>query len=211
MSPRELGGLVITPGQGADISVIRMHTAAGCPNESDGYYAKMTGKGFPADGQIITATTDVGLSHTAGFDVYLAQTLKDFAADNNTVLQGKYGITVRCVDSFSQAVQGEFTASLEFGGPTKYAAVGAAKGPDRIPASPAPPGPETLVAPPPPVGSTVASEPPTAAASAQAVEAKHSSSWFPILIVVAFVVVLAAVVTATVVIRRRARKESADA
>ena len=203
MSPSELGGLVITPGQGQDISSVRMHTSGGCPTAADAYYAVLRGKGFPQDGQIVTATTDVGLSHTAGFDVYLAQTLRDFAADNKTILQGKYEVIVRCIESFSQTSHGEFTASLEFGSPTKYAAVGPAKGPDRVPEAPNPTLAEAEPAPPPPAPSTtVASMAPPSAAPIQA--APHDSgSVLPIIVLAGFAVAVAVVIGTTAVLRRR--------
>src|SRR5438045_7090930 len=74
-----IGGLIVTPGAGQDVSSIRMHTAAGCPEGADAYYATLRGKGMPQQGQIVISNTDVGMSHTAGFDVFLAQTLRDFA------------------------------------------------------------------------------------------------------------------------------------
>ncbi|WP_410597422.1 hypothetical protein [Amycolatopsis sp. lyj-23] len=131
-----LGGLVITPGEGQDAATIRMHTSSGCPADADAYFATLRGKGMPADGQIVVATTDVGLSHDGGFDVFLAQTLRDFAADNKTTLSGQYDVAVHCIDSFSQQSKGEFTAALKFDTPVKYAALGAAKGPSRVPETP---------------------------------------------------------------------------
>jgi hypothetical protein len=145
-----IGGLVITPGQGQDAASIRMRTSGGCPADADAYYATMRGKGMPAEGQIVVANTDAGLSHAAGFEVFLAQTLRDFAADNKTTLSGKYDIALYCIDSFSQENKGEFTAALTFDSPVNYAALGAAKGPDRVPESPAPAPPQTSVAPPAP-------------------------------------------------------------
>jgi hypothetical protein len=209
VSQPELGGLVITPGQGADVSVVQMRTSGGCPKEADAYYAFMKGKGFPADGQIITATTDVGLSHTGAFDVFLAQTLRDFAADNKSTLQGKYEIKVRCIDSFSQNSFGDFGATLNFGTPNAYAAVGAAKGPDRIPDKALPvieerPPPAPPAVAPPAVAPTVESSQPAAAIKA----APQESNLLPFLILAGFVVALAAVILATVVLRKRAKRGS---
>ena len=145
-SAAPLGGLVITPGQGQDAASIRMRTSGGCPADADAYYATIRGKGMPADGQIVVGNTDVGLSHSAGFDVFLAQTLRDFAADNKATLSGKYDIALYCIDSFSQENKGEFTAALKFDSPVAYAAIGAAKGPDRVPESPVPAPPTTPAA-----------------------------------------------------------------
>jgi hypothetical protein len=212
VSPRELGGLVITPGQGADISTVRMHTGGGCPAEADAYYAVLKGKGFPAEGQIITATTDVGMSHTAGFDVYLGQTLGDFAADNKTTLQGKYEVNVQCIDSFSQNSFGQFSASLEFGSATKYTAVGAAKGPDRIPDPPKQtiveePPPAAPAAPPPTATSTVATQ--EQAAAIQPAPESFGSLW-PMLVLAGFAVAVIIMFTAAIVHRRRGKNEGQD-
>ncbi|WP_326837818.1 hypothetical protein VSH64_23555 [Amycolatopsis rhabdoformis] len=218
-----IGGLVVTPGEGQDASSIRMHTSTGCPAEADAYYASLRGKGMPAAGQVVVANTDVGLSHTSGFDVFLAQTLKDFAEDNGTTLSGTYDVTLYCIDSFSQQSKGEFTAELKFDGPVKYAALGAAKGPNRAPDTPssAPPPssakPSTPAAPPrtsagstpvPLPGTGSSGEPPASAPAAEAVAAKADS---PTTLVGAFALVagvglvVATVALAAWVVRRRAR------
>jgi len=122
-----IGGLIIHPGQSLDIESIRVHTSAGCPRQADAYYAMVTGYGFPPDGQVVTPNTAAGMSHTAGFDVYFQQTMKDFATANNTTLQGEYQVTVYCIDSFALNSFGEFTGAMRFTTPTEYEAIGAAK------------------------------------------------------------------------------------
>src|SRR5215470_1922328 len=129
-----IGGLIVVPGESSDLAAIRVRTSAGCPAQADAYYATIHGRGLPQQGQVITANTAAGLSHTAGFDVYFALTMKDFADDNHIVLGGRYDITVLCIDSFSQQSYGEFTGSLQFSNPTRYEAIGAAK-----PVGPPPP------------------------------------------------------------------------
>src|SRR5262245_62961944 len=74
-----IGGLVIYPGKSLDIASIRVHTAGGCPQRADAYYARATGFGFPPAGQIVAPNSAAGMSHTSGFDVYFLQTMKDFA------------------------------------------------------------------------------------------------------------------------------------
>ncbi|HEX6356002.1 hypothetical protein [Actinophytocola sp.] len=118
---------MIVPGDSSDLAAIRVRTSGGCPAQADAYYARAVGHGFPAEGQLVTPNTSAGLSHTAGFDVYFAQTMKDFAADNNTTLSGRYDVTVYCVDSFTLTSYGEFTGALEFTTPTAYSALGDAK------------------------------------------------------------------------------------
>lgn len=122
-----IGHVVIVPGDSIDLAAIRIRTSGGCPAPADAYYARAHGHGFPAEGQLVTPNTSAGLSHTAGFDVYFAQTMKDYADDNNTTLTGRYDITVYCVDSFTLVSYGEFTGSLRFTTPTKYTALGSAK------------------------------------------------------------------------------------
>ncbi|WP_433830266.1 hypothetical protein ACQP2E_10395 [Actinoplanes sp. CA-015351] len=78
------GTLGFTPAASIDTAAIVMTTSAGCPAPADSFHAVARGHGFPADGQIVTAPTAAGLSRTSAFDVYFAQTMKDFAADNHT-------------------------------------------------------------------------------------------------------------------------------
>jgi hypothetical protein len=114
------GSLEVTPAASIDTAPIRVHTSAGCPGRADGYYATARGHGFPADGQIVTTPTAAGMSHRAGFDVYFAQTMKDFAADNHTTLAGRYEVTVSCVETFTRTVFAEFAGSLTFVTPGTY-------------------------------------------------------------------------------------------
>lgn len=129
-----IGGIIIIPGIGTDLDPIRLRTSAGCPAQADAYYASMYGHGLPPNGQIITATIQAGLSHSIGFDVYVALVMRDYANNNHTTLAGRYDITVYCIDRLTQKSYGEFTGSLEFTTPTTYQAIGAAK-----PAGPPPP------------------------------------------------------------------------
>ncbi|GLZ40999.1 hypothetical protein [Actinokineospora sp. NBRC 105648] len=128
-SADRLGGLLVTPGESVDQVPVRLTTEKGCPQGTTGYLATMRGHGL--EDVVIVPTSDVLLSHNKGFVVPVANTFRDYADENKTTLQGRYDITLRCIDSFSQQVFGEFTASVEFTGPARYAAVGAAKGPPR--------------------------------------------------------------------------------
>ena len=122
------GAVLVIPGDGADIASIRLRTSAGCPQQSKAYYARMWGQGFPEAGQVITANTAAGLRHDTGFDVYLSQTMKDFAAlAGGITLGGTYKISVYCIDKFPSQVHAEFTGSLEFTTPATFRALGASK------------------------------------------------------------------------------------
>ena len=155
-----IGGIIVIPDSGTDLTAIRLRTTAGCPAKADAYYATMKGHGFPPDGQIVTSNISAGLSHSFGFDVYVAQIMRDFAAQNHTTLSGRYDITVLCIDSFTVNSYGEFTGSLEFTSPTAYGAIGAAKliGPplalaaDGSALAPAPAPPSAPAPPPAPAG-----------------------------------------------------------
>ena len=122
-----IGGVLIIPGTGSNLDPIRLRTSTGCPAQANAYYATMRGHGFPADGQIITSNIEVGMSHTAGFDVYVALVMRDYADKNHTTLAGRYDLTVYCISDLTQESFGEFTGSLEFTSPTAYQAIGAAK------------------------------------------------------------------------------------
>jgi hypothetical protein len=123
-APPPAGGLTFYPSASIDTASIKVHTPAGCPARADTYYAVVHGHGFPARGQVVTTPTAAGMSRTEGFDVYFAQTMKDFATDNRTTLKGRYDVAVYCMDSFVGTKYAEFTGALTFSTPTKYRASG---------------------------------------------------------------------------------------
>jgi hypothetical protein len=172
-----IGGLIVIPGTGNDLTAIRLRTSAGCPAKATAFYATMRGHGFPPDGQIITVNTKAGMSHSFGFDVYVALIMRDYAKDNHTTLGGRYDITVYCVNRLTLQSYGEFTGSLEFINPTTYQAIGAAKptgppppplalagdGSALVPAAAAPPaGTPPLAGPPSRAAASQPAPPPTA-------------------------------------------------
>jgi hypothetical protein len=87
-----IGGVIVISGTGTDLTAMRLRTSAGCPAEATAFYAKMRGHGFPPDGQVTTANTRAGISHTIGFDVYVALIMRDYATRNHTTLGGRYDI-----------------------------------------------------------------------------------------------------------------------
>jgi hypothetical protein len=141
------GSLTFFPSASIDLAAIKARTSAGCPDQADSYFAVVKGHGFPADGQIVTTPTAAGMSHTASFDVFFAQTMKDFATDNRTTLKGKYDVAVYCIDSFLGTKFAEFTGSLTFTSPTKFKASGQ-NTTTSAPAAPAPTQPRAAAAPP---------------------------------------------------------------
>lgn len=165
-----IGGVIVIPGTGNDLTAIRLRTSAGCPAKVTAFYAKMRGHGFPPDGQVITANTKAGMSYSFGFDVYVALIMRDYATENHTTLGGRYDITVYCVNRLTLQSYGEFTGSLEFTNPTTYQAIGAAK-----PTGPPPPplalaGDGSALAPAaaaPPVGTPQLAGPPSRSAVGQ--------------------------------------------
>lgn len=122
-----IGGVIIIPGAGTDLDPIRLRTSGGCPKPANAYYARMRGHGLPPEGQIITANTKAGVSHGNGFDVYVALIMRDYAKRYNATLDGRYDLTVYCINRLTVQSYGEFTGSLEFTSPTTYQAIGAAK------------------------------------------------------------------------------------
>ncbi|PZS33453.1 MAG: hypothetical protein DLM61_05070 [Pseudonocardiales bacterium] len=166
----QIGGVIVIPSSGSDLTAIRVRTSAGCPAKADAYIARMKGHGFPPDGEIVTSTISAGMSHSIGFDVYFAVTMSDFAQLNHTTLSGRYDITVLCIDSFTTQSYGEFTGSLQFTSPTHYEALGTAKPTGSPPPPLALAGDGSAVAPaaaPPPAGRPSVAGPPTSAAHGQ--------------------------------------------
>ena len=151
------GTLTFFPSNSIAEASIKARTSAGCPDQADSYLAMAKGHGFPAAGQIITAPTAAGLSHTDGFDVYFAETMKDFAADNHTTLKGRYDVAVYCVDSFLGTKFAQFTGTLTFSSPTRYQA----SGPNTMGAAPA--AAPTVATAPAPAAAPPSALPPTAA------------------------------------------------
>ncbi|GIF96731.1 Ig-like domain-containing protein [Catellatospora citrea] len=116
-----LGTLTLIPASGTDLTAPRVHTAAGCPSDADGYYAKVYGPGAFDPGAVVTTTTDVNLSHSAGFDVQIADNVRDVAVDlGTTVVPGEYAYEVACVDTFLGDVKGTFVGRFWFTSPTAY-------------------------------------------------------------------------------------------
>jgi hypothetical protein len=122
-----IGGLIVIPGSGSDVSAMRVRTSAGCPAKADGFYATMKGPGFSPAGQIVTSNTRAGLSHSFGFDAYFMLIPRDYAKRNHATLGGRYDITVSCIDSFTMQDYRDFTGSIDFTSATHYEALGAAK------------------------------------------------------------------------------------
>lgn len=118
------GSLTFFPSASIDTAAIKAQTSAGCPEPADSFFAVAKGHGFPAAGQIVTTPTAAGMSRTEGFEVYFAETMKDFAVDNRTTLKGRYDIAVYCVDSFLGTKYAQFTGTLTFATPTKFRASG---------------------------------------------------------------------------------------
>ena len=158
------GTLAFFPSNSIAEASIKARTSAGCPDQADSYLAVAKGHGFPANGQIITAPTAAGLSHTEGFDVYFAETMKDFAADNHTTLKGRYDVAVYCVDSFLGTKFAQFTGTLTFSSPTRYKA----SGPNTMSSTPA----ATATTAPP----TAAAQPPAAATTQEQPESAEPSA-----------------------------------
>lgn len=227
-----IGGVIIIPGTGTDLSPIRLRTSTGCPTRAGAYYATMRGHGFPPDGQIITSKTEAGLSTSTRFDVYVALILRDYAAENHTTLAGRYDIKVHCTGSLALESYGEFTGSLEFTSPTTYQAIGTAK----PPASPPPPwpmvgddpvevldpaSPPTAPVPAPgqpapspatqaPIGQESGADPPVPSPAGQLASQRNDVTvqGVPWLVVVLASVVLVALVAAVVVRQIRKRRSS---
>jgi hypothetical protein len=125
----EIGTLTFAPTAGPDTASITVSTSAGCPAAADAYLARAFGHGFPTAGQVVTGNTDAGLSHTTGFDAHFGQTMKDYAADNNTTLEGTYNVTVSCINSFDLTSLGDFTGSMVFSDATHWVSAGASGSP----------------------------------------------------------------------------------
>jgi hypothetical protein len=207
-----IGGVIVIPGTGTNLDPMRLRTSAGCPAQANAYYASMRGHGLSPDGQIITAPIQAGLSHSSGFDVYVALVMRDYANNNNTTLAGRYDITVYCIDQLTQNDYGEFTGSLRFTSPSTYEAIGAAK-PVGSPPAPlplagvgldlAPASPPTRSAPPDPPAQSPAQSPAEQLASQRNVGTIQGVPWLILVLVGAVLGALVAAIATTQMAKRR--------
>ena len=132
--------LTFNPATGTDVIVPKVHTAGPCPELADGYVANITGPGLFHDPFLITEPQDVNLSHTAGFDVQLGNSLLDATRDlgGTAVEPGYYKVTVTCWDSFTFQVYQTFEGYWHFTDAHTYQT-----GPKVYPGSPDEPSPST--------------------------------------------------------------------
>ncbi|WP_026421379.1 hypothetical protein [Actinokineospora inagensis] len=220
-SADKLGGLLVTPGESVDLVPMRLKTDKGCPAGATGYLATINGHGL--DNVIVVPTSDVLLSHTQGFMVPVANTLHDYAEDNHTTLQGRYDVTLKCIDAFSQQDFGDFTASIDIPAAGRYAAVGAAKGPPRntepiIPPElglsteagppPAQQAPQSGQAQPPAQQQQQAQQQPAEQQQADNAAASSGSKSQPFLYLAAGVVVILVIAGVVTVVRRRGTRST---
>lgn len=117
-----LGSLTLAPPTGADTTPISVRTSGGCPADAPNIIVAVTGKGFPAAGQIVVGNTSAGVSSSGPFSVALSDTLAVFAAQQPAPvpLDGVYELTLTCRTALDPASRGTYTDTLFFSSPTTY-------------------------------------------------------------------------------------------
>jgi hypothetical protein len=138
-SPAEL---TFTPTTGKDVTYPVVHTAAGCPADSDSYWVTVTGPGLFATPQLLVPPGDVDFSHDSGFDVQIAVTMKDAAEalGLSAVPVGDYQVTLNCVISFPGDVKKTYGGVMHFATETDYT-TGPAASPSGSPSTSGSPSP----------------------------------------------------------------------
>ncbi|MFF2850653.1 Ig-like domain repeat protein [Streptomyces sp. NPDC058001] len=118
-----LGTLTANPATGTDTTSMSLTTSGACPAEADHVIVKVTGKGFPAEGQNVIGTSPVELYPVsgAGYEVPLTSTMRDYASlAGFTTLDGRYEFTLTCRKAFGTATYGDFKGSVWFTSDTTY-------------------------------------------------------------------------------------------
>ncbi|WP_436523350.1 Ig-like domain-containing protein [Actinoplanes sp. HUAS TT8] len=116
------GTLTATPATGADITVPKVRTSAGCGTTgADSYWGYLFGPGKFTGGVQVVTPKDTNFSATAPFDIQVDNSFKDVATDQGTtIVAGEYDLVITCVDSFEQHEYGTFTTAFYFTSPTAY-------------------------------------------------------------------------------------------
>jgi hypothetical protein len=109
---KSLGGVAFEPAKGNVETLVSLTTENGCPEGTEYVTAKMSGFGFPGDGQAIVAPTRLLVSEEQPMLLPINDSFFNFAEDRSTPLKGTYTITVRCTDKFAIKSYGDFTASM---------------------------------------------------------------------------------------------------
>jgi hypothetical protein len=117
------GPLRFFPGTGSDATPMWVVTAEPCPAAAQAIIGTVTGPGFPAEGYVVLSNTKAGLDYTKAMTLALQDTFNGFAASSGGIkLQGKYVVTVRCIDRLGATTFATFTGTVTFASPKKYTA-----------------------------------------------------------------------------------------
>ncbi|MEU1618042.1 Ig-like domain repeat protein [Streptomyces sp. NPDC005722] len=119
-----IGSMEVAPATGTDLSGMSLTTSAPCPDEATNLIVKVTGSGFPAEGQNVVGNSEIAIYPGApggGFTVPLMQTMRDYAKDAGfDELKGRYDFTLTCRKAFGSATYGDFTTAVWFTSNTTY-------------------------------------------------------------------------------------------
>lgn len=111
--------MTITPSSGTNQVSPTFVLSAGCPAAATSFAALMFGGSFPAEGQLIGAPGNIGLS-TSAFSFEASISFQDAAADAGfSTLSGTYTAKAICQDDLSNVLR-TFAAPVTFSSPTTY-------------------------------------------------------------------------------------------
>jgi hypothetical protein len=143
-SAAELGGLAFTPSKGSAETLMTLTTERGCTEGAAVVTALMAGPGMPSGGQVIFGPSALELSTTSPMVLPVSNAFVVFAQDNATTLDGKYTVTVQCLDAQAATVLDSFDSTMTWEMPkgssdaadARYVAVSNAKGLPQEPSAP---------------------------------------------------------------------------
>ena len=139
------GSLVLSPARGSDDDPMQVTTPAGCPLPATNVLGTMYGPGFGPAGINIIGNTAAGVSSTAPFTIPVVRTLRNLADTHvpPVTLHGTYTIVLMCRAPFKAASYADYTTSIQFASPHRYAPTTKSAALPRLPRASAPP-PGTL-------------------------------------------------------------------
>ncbi|WP_245601754.1 Ig-like domain-containing protein [Hamadaea tsunoensis] len=121
-----VGTATVTPATGTpDATRASVEASAACPAGATNVITRIFGSGFPAAGEIIAPNQPIGNLSTngaGGVVVPVSDVFRTFANLQSppAVLNGKYDITISCINNFGTSNFGDYTGSIWFVNNTAY-------------------------------------------------------------------------------------------
>lgn len=112
-----IGGIAWLPNKGTSETLITVQTSAPCDTPAQRVSAVLFGKGLPPEGEVVFSPSRIDFSYTERLVLPLNNAFVIYAENNNTILQGKYTLKVRCIDRLGATVIDDFVGTMTWNTP----------------------------------------------------------------------------------------------